>query len=68
MTLGYIFAPFDDSDYFPYEFLRDEFRACTIKNILVYFSHGSSHSENVASARRVYDIEIRRKFGSGSLR
>ena len=37
--------------------LRDEFRACTIENWTVvgrgYFSHASSHSENVASAGRV---------------
>ena len=33
MTLGYIFAPFDDSDDFACALLRDEFRACTLKKI-----------------------------------
>ena len=41
---------------------RDEFRACTVENWTVvgrgYFSHARSHSENVASARRVLHPQI----------
>ena len=41
---------------------RDKFRAWTIENWTVvnrgYFSHDSSHSENVASARRVFVTSI----------
>ena len=43
-----------------------EFRAYTIENWTVvgrgYFSHASSHSENVASARRVYVNKIKQKI------
>ena len=46
--------------------LRDEFHPCTIENRMVvgrgYFSHDTSHSENVASARRVVPFKSTKKY------
>ena len=61
-------APFDDNLTINFACKsREECRTCAIENWMVvsrgYFLHASSHSENVASARRVTLFPIELEFG-----